>query len=150
MDPNLPLSLHGPAHSGTLADRNKLDEVRGDIRGLREAVDELQRRLEKQAVLVRALFEFLSATLGLTEAELVARFRDVELAKAGATPRKCPDCGRGVNQRTHRCIYCGAACAVQSAFELLELGAWPTLGLQPAGPASRACDGQSITTRPGG
>ena len=133
------------APSGTLADRNTLDEAKAEIRSLREAMAELQRRVEKQAVLVRALFALLSAKHGLTEAELVARFRDVELAKAGATPRKCPDCGRGVNQRTHRCIYCGAECEIESAFEFLELGAWPKPrpGLPPS-------EEHGITTRPGG
>jgi hypothetical protein len=81
---------------------------------------------------------------------LIDRFRQVEAARAGAPPRKCPDCGRGVHQRTHRCIYCGAACAVESAFEFLELGVWPNPAPQPAGQGSPASEEQGITTRPGG
>ena len=133
------------APSGTLADRNTLDEAKAEIRSLREAMAELQRRLEKQAVLVRALFALLSGKHGLTEAELIARYREIEAARAGVQPKCCPECGRSVNQRTHRCIYCGAACEIESAFEFLELGAWPKPrpGLPPS-------EEHGITTRPGG
>ena len=129
----------------TLADRNTLDEAKAEIRALREGMAELQRRLEKQAVLVRALFALLSTKHGLTEAELIARFREIEAARAGVQPRNCPECGRSVNQRTHRCIYCGVACEIESAFEFLELGAWPKPrpGLPPS-------EEHGITKRPGG
>ncbi len=139
-----------PIPSETPIDRNKLDDAASEIRALRDTVADLQRRLEKQAVLARALFTLVSAKLGLTEAELIDRFREVEAARAGALPRKCSDCGRGINLRTHRCIYCGAACAIESAFDLLELGAWSNPGAQPAGPELRVCDKQGITARPGG
>jgi hypothetical protein len=119
-------SVPYPIPVGTPADRDKLDDLQGEIRALREAVADLQRRLEKQAVLAQALFTLLSAKQGLTEAELLGRFRRIEVEKAGATAKKCPECGRAVNQRTHRCLYCGAACEVESAFELLGLGAWPS------------------------
>jgi hypothetical protein len=139
-----------PTPSGRLADRNALDEAKGDIHALREAVADLQRRLEKQAVLVRALFALLSTKQGLTETELIVRFREIEGARASAPAKKCPECGRGVNQWTHRCIYCGAACEIESAFEFLGLGAWPNPGPQPTGPGLRPSEEHGITTRPGG
>jgi hypothetical protein len=139
-----------PVSSETPIDRNKLDDAKSDIRALRDDVADLQRRLEKQAVLVRALFALLSAKLGLTEAELIERLREVEAARTAALPRKCPDCGRGINQRTNRCIYCGAACEIESAFDFLELGAWLNPGPQPTGPELRVCEKHGITSRPGG
>jgi hypothetical protein len=139
-----------PVPFGDPADRRKLDEAQGEIRALREAVADLQRRLEKQAVLVRALFALLSAKQGLTEAELLDCFRQVEVDRASTPPKKCAECGRAVNQRSHRCLYCGAACPVESAFELLELGAWPNQALQPTGPAPRSSREHGITGRPGG
>jgi hypothetical protein len=143
--------LHGPAPHGTPVDRIKLDEARVEVRALQDVVSDLQRRLEKQAVLVRALFALLSARQGLTEAELVERFREVEAARAAGVPaRKCPDCCRSVNQRTNRCLYCGAPCPVESAFDFLELGAWPALRPQATETGIRPAQGQEITTRPGG
>ena len=139
----------GPFPFGGSADRDKLDEAHGEIRLLREAIADLQRRAEKQAVLLRALFELLSANQGPTEKDLLDRFRHVEAERAGAQAKKCWHCGRAVNQRTHRCLYCGAACEVESAFEFLELGAWPNPALQPTGPALRPSEEQGITSRPG-
>jgi hypothetical protein len=144
-----PYPVPVPVPSGTPADRNKLDEAREDIRSLRETVADLRRRVEKQAVLLRALFALLSRKHGLTEAELLDRFRRVEAEKANAPSKKCSQCGRAVNQKTHRCIYCGEACEVESAFEFLELGSWPDLATRQAGPASRPPD-EGITSRPGG
>ncbi len=146
----MPYPFPVPVPTEAPIDRNKLDDAERDIRSLRDSIAELQRRLEKQALLVRALFALLSTKHGLTEAELIERFREVEAAKAGAPPKKCPECGRGVNQRTHRCIYCGAAYEVESAFEFLDLGAWPNLGLQTNTQVSRPPDRDAITTRPGG
>jgi hypothetical protein len=112
-----------PFPFGTPTDRRKLDEAQGEIRALREEVANLQRRADRQAVLVRALFALLSAKQGLTEAELLDRFRQVEAERASAPAKKCSQCGRAVSPKTHRCLYCRAACEVESAFEFLELGA---------------------------
>jgi hypothetical protein len=111
----------------------ELHEARRNIAILQDAVAELQRRDEKQAVLLRTLFALLSERHGLTEADLLAHFRKVEAEKAGTPPRKCSRCGRPVNPRHHRCLYCGEACQVGSAFDLLEMGAWPNLPLPPTG-----------------
>jgi hypothetical protein len=138
-----------PIPVSTPLDRNKLDEMQGEIRALRETAADLQRRLEKQAVLVRALFALLSAKQGLTEAELLDQFRRLEKERAGTPPKKCSQCGRAVNQRTRRCLYCGAACEVESAFELLELGAWPNPAPHLTGSAVQPSREHGITSRPG-
>jgi len=127
----------------------KLDEARGEIADLRDAVAELQRRVEKQAVLMRALFALLSERQGPTKAELLDRFRQCEADRASAPPKMCSECGRAMNLRHHRCLYCGNACHVQSTFELLEIGAWPNVPRQPAGPALRPSEEHGITSRPG-
>lgn len=113
-----------PIPVGRPGDSDKLDDARDEIRALKGALSDLQRRIEKQAVLVRALFALLSARQGLTEAELLDQFRRAAAEKESAQPKKCPECYRAVNLRTLRCLYCGAACPIDSAFELLELGAW--------------------------
>jgi hypothetical protein len=139
-----------PVPLATAADRKKLDEAQGEIRALRDEVTDLQRRVQKQAVIVRALFAFLSAKQGLTEAELLERFRQVEAERASAQAKKCAHCGRAVNQRTQRCLYCGAASPVDSAFDFLELGAWLNQALQATEPALRSSEEHGITSRPGG
>jgi hypothetical protein len=138
-----------PVPGDTPGDRDKLDGTRVDVRSLRETITDLQRRLEKQAVLVRALFALLSAKLGLTEAELLDHFRSAEKERASATAKMCAHCGRAVHQRTHRCIYCGVAAEVESAFEFLELGAWTATSPTPTRATPRSTDDHRITSRPG-
>jgi len=138
-----------PMPFGTPGEGRKLDEARGEIATLRDAVVELQRRAEKQALLLRALFALLSERQGPTEAELLDRFRQVEAEKAGAPAKLCSRCGRPVSLKHNRCLYCGEAYQVQSAFEFLEAGAWPDLPPQPTGPASPPSGKHGITTQPG-
>jgi ferredoxin len=108
-----------PNPIGSPADNKKLDEARREITALRDAAADLQRRVEKQALLLRAFFALLGERHGLTEEELLDRFRQAETEQANAPVKLCAHCGRPVNQRHHRCLYCGEACPVQSAFELL-------------------------------
>ncbi len=137
-----------PSPFGTSAEGKNLEEARGEIVVLQEVVAELERRLETQAVLLRAVFALLNERHGFTEAELLGRFWEVEAERAGAPPKRCSRCGRGVNLRHLRCLYCNEACQVESAFDLLKMGVWPNLSSQPNGQELKLPDKEGITTRP--
>jgi hypothetical protein len=107
------------------SDLNTLNQSRGDLLKLQGEVADLQRRLEKQAILLRALFVFLRDVEGLTEQQLLDRFHQCEAQRSKAPPAQCWNCGRMVNSRHNRCLYCNEPCRVQSAFELLDAGVWP-------------------------
>jgi hypothetical protein len=97
----------------------KLDKAESDIALLRESVANLQERVVKQALLLRAFFSLFNEKGVLTETELLERFRQVK-AETEATPAKmCSRCGRAVNLRNHRCFYCDEQQSVASAFDLL-------------------------------
>ncbi len=102
-----------------LDSERKLHEARDDIASLRGAFADLQLHGEKQAVLLRALFELLHEKLGIGEVELLDRFRRIATEKASAPAKMCSKCGRAVNLRHQRCMYCDAPCVVASAFDLL-------------------------------
>jgi hypothetical protein len=138
-------SVPDPIPIGRPTKLSRLEDAQAEITALRLAVEDLERRLVKQAVLVRALWLLLGTKGGLTETQLIERFRQVEAEKAAAPPRKCELCGRSVNQRHNRCLYCDEPCGVRSAFELLELGAWPNPA-QEAESASRPSS-EGITRR---
>lgn len=108
-----------PIPLGSPAGTKKLDDAQREITALRDAVADLQRRAEKQALILRALFALLGERHGLTEGELLDRFRQAEAETANAPAKLCSHCGRAVSQRHQRCLYCGEACPVESAFELL-------------------------------
>jgi hypothetical protein len=139
--------IPGPRPFSTSSDSKELNEARGDIAALEEEVAVLRRRLEKQAVLLRALFALLMQREGMTEAELLARFSQVEAQKANAPPKRCQRCGRAVNLRHHRCLYCEETYQVESAFDLLEMGAWPNLSEQAITQGSPPAGEQGITTQ---
>ena|SRR5947209_436518 len=109
---------------------------------LRVAVRNLEGRLERQALVLRALFTLAAERLAITEDELLNRVR--ALAPAGGmyarpTPprRPCPECGSTLGHRRNRCLFCGKEWQLASAFELLEMEAGPAPAPQPAEPAPR-------------
>jgi hypothetical protein len=133
------LVLHA---AGTDRLAQELRQAQRDDADVRYALADSHRRVERQTVLLRALVSLLRQSQGLTEADLLARFRQVEAERAVAPPKVCLQCGRPVNLRHLRCLYCDVECPAGSAFDLLEMGAWPAATSPPA-------DGQGITTRPG-
>lgn len=89
----------------------------------REAAD-VNRRLERLLLVNAALWSLLQDKLGLTEQDLIDRVKvldemdgkaDGKLSRGGAI--KCHDCGRTLNPRHGKCLYCGAERRLSSAFE---------------------------------
>ncbi|MCY2994226.1 MAG: zinc ribbon domain-containing protein [Planctomycetota bacterium] len=103
-----------------LTERTNLADARNKISSLRDAVADLERHVDKQATLLQAMYSLLSERLGLTEAELLARFQQIDAGRGESNAAiMCAECGRPVDLRHNRCLYCGAARQVKSAFELL-------------------------------
>ena len=76
---------------------------------------QLEHRCERLATVNEALWLLLKERLGLTEVELEAKVRDLDLAGGGhaalldRTLVTCPSCQRQVNTKHKQCMYCGAA-----------------------------------------
>ncbi|HOF38628.1 MAG TPA: hypothetical protein PLD73_01045 [Candidatus Hydrogenedentes bacterium] len=74
---------------------------------------ELEHQVARMALLNQSLWELLCERLGLTEQELEAKVREVDLrdgvldGKITNTPVKCPQCGRVSASKHYRCLYCG-------------------------------------------
>jgi hypothetical protein len=119
MDPFfIPIDVGGGSPS--LADSADLAAAKSRLSDLRDELADLKRKLDRQATLLQAMFTLLSERLGLTEADLLAAFQDTELNRSeSVAPVLCVECGKPVNLRHNRCLYCGAARQVKSAFELL-------------------------------
>jgi hypothetical protein len=101
------------------------DGIRSEIAALKATVVELQERLGRQTVLLRAFFSLVRDGEPVTEAELLLRYRMTLLERAGGTTvRRCRKCGRTVNLRHGKCYYCAAPYPTTSAFDLLDAGAW--------------------------
>ena len=76
-------------------------------------VQDLERRVERLAILNQALWELLSEKFGLTEDELKAKAQEVDLrdgmadGQMSASAVRCPSCMRVCNARHKKCLYCG-------------------------------------------
>jgi hypothetical protein len=75
-------------------------------------LSELERRVDLLALTNMAIWSLISGRLGLSDADLQAEMRRLDLADGVEDgkinqPRTCPDCGRTVARRVSRCIYCG-------------------------------------------
>jgi hypothetical protein len=93
-------------------------EARYDIAKLRESIVDLQGRLGRQSLLVRALFLLLQEKLGLTEDELLSHLKSAIARQESEQTKKCTVCNRAVNLKHQRCAYCGVP-QPTSVFELV-------------------------------
>ena len=83
----------------------------------------LEDRLEKMMLICRALWELRPSEPELTDDDLMAKVAEIDLRdgelnhKLNKPVLECPECGRRVNARSRRCIYCGFDDFQLSAFD---------------------------------
>ena len=79
----------------------------------RDAVVRLEEKLDRLALITRALFELMQETNGVTEERLTAKVVDIDLrdgqqdGRMTARPRKCPKCDAMMSPKFARCLFCG-------------------------------------------
>ncbi len=84
---------------------------------------EMGSRLDRLALVCQAMWELLRETQGVTEEMLIRKVSEIDLrdgkldGKLVKNIRKCSDCGRVMNSRHTKCIYCGAENLLDSAFD---------------------------------
>lgn len=82
--------------------------------GLAGRIRELEEQIQRMQLLNQALWEALSAKTGLTEAEFLAKVKEVDMrdgqedGKMGTQALKCPKCQRVSSSKHWRCLYCSA------------------------------------------
>jgi hypothetical protein len=108
--------IHGP--EGPASGSARHDDGLGEAGDLREKVVELERRLEKHAVTIQALFALLAGT-GVSADALTAEVHRAEQGRTHAAQKTCAKCGHVIGRRHMSCVYCGQARVVESPFELL-------------------------------
>jgi hypothetical protein len=89
---------------------------REESMGLGPEIDELTDRVDKLTIACMALWSFLKKETGLTDEDLMAKFREIDLLDGKedgkVSPQKqvrqCAKCGRAMSRRHARCLYCGA------------------------------------------
>ena len=98
-------------------------QARHDAGQARETAVELERRLEKLALLCRAMWTLLQERTGATEEDLARRAAELDLldgradGKVSVRASMCTRCNRTLAPRHARCIYCGEERLTDSVFE---------------------------------
>ena len=84
-----------------------------DTGTLTTRLGQLEGALSRQLLVSQALWEILRERLEITEEELLAKIREVDLRDGSLDGRMspqvttCPQCGHKINTKHTRCIYCG-------------------------------------------
>lgn len=99
--------------------RRMLDDSRVDGAKLGDTIAELRRQVSNQGALLRALFVLLREKHDITEATLLDQFRAALAERTNPAAKMCLRCGRPVNLKFQRCMYCDEPQPVASAFELI-------------------------------
>ena len=94
----------------------KLADHRANLR-------EFEDRFDQLTLICMAVWSLLEEKIGLTEEDLAARVKEIDLAdgkqdgKIRRTIKKCVKCGRTMSPRHNRCLYCGGVDLSQGPFD---------------------------------
>jgi hypothetical protein len=79
----------------------------------RDANKQLAEKVERLALITRALFELLQESTGISEERLRAKISEIDLRDGQADgrmtprPKKCPKCDAMMSPQFGRCLFCG-------------------------------------------
>jgi hypothetical protein len=94
------------------------------VTNLREQVKLLERRLERLAVVDKAMWTLVRDKLGLSDVELRSMVLEVDASdgqidgRIGTPTQTCGACGRSTTARHGRCQYCNAELAKEDPFRV--------------------------------
>jgi hypothetical protein len=78
------------------------------------SLSEIEEQVSRLTLITTSLWELLKERVAITDAELLAKIREVDLrdgkldgARTMPSGAPCPACSRMTNRRNIRCIYCG-------------------------------------------
>lgn len=79
----------------------------------RDEVLRLEEKLDRLALITRALFELVQESTGISETKLSAKVVEIDLRdgqadnKMTAKPKRCPKCEAMLSPKFGRCLFCG-------------------------------------------
>ena len=96
----------------------QLDNVRASAAALEGSADlraaaRLDDKVNRLALICRAMFELIQASSGITEDQLKAKIVEIDSrdgetdGKITAPAKRCPKCGAMMSPQMGRCLFCG-------------------------------------------
>lgn len=95
------------ADANTTAQRSEQKAFEAQV-----SVERLEAQVQRLTLINQAIWSLLREATGLTDEHLTCRVQELEAAHLGATagatgPQHCPQCGKTLSQKHHRCLFCG-------------------------------------------
>ena len=103
--------------------QSDVSRAKDEVATYKNRIRDLEFSLNRMALVSQAMWELLSSRLGISENELLSRVSEIDMRDGVADGRmtakvsNCSDCGRPVNTKRPRCIYCGAAVEKPHVFQ---------------------------------
>ena len=103
----------------------QLDRIEGAPRtdGLaRDAVVRLEEKLDRLALITRAMFELMQEAGGLSDERLTQKVLEIDLRdgqqdnRMSPRPKRCPKCDAMISPKVARCVFCGYRDEAPGAF----------------------------------
>jgi uncharacterized protein with PIN domain len=97
--------------------------AKDEVTTYKKQIRDLEFSLNRMALVSQAVWEVVSARLGIPESELLARISEIDMrdgladGRMSAQVSNCSDCGRPVNTKRSRCIYCGTTIEKPHVFQ---------------------------------
>jgi DNA repair exonuclease SbcCD ATPase subunit len=98
--------------------QEKANDLIREVHHLAQQVGQLEKRLDKQGNVLRAIFELMRVELHVEPAALAEKLANVVREKAERAQAPCPTCNRPLGDK-RKCIYCGTERKAESIFDLL-------------------------------
>jgi hypothetical protein len=101
---------------------SKASGARSQAQTAQDQAEQLESRLEALMLANAAMWSLMRERLGVTDAELIEKMRQIDLLDGKAdgkmSPRvvECSACKRTMSTRFRRCVYCGTPIAGGSPF----------------------------------
>jgi hypothetical protein len=108
-----------PISGGSDDLERRVSEGQHGITDLKESVRRLEQRVEKQALVLKAICSLLLERHVVSEADLLGRIQRLGEERSSEAARDCAACGRPMNLKHQKCLYCGAARRAASAIDLI-------------------------------
>jgi hypothetical protein len=92
---------------------DRLMDAEAKVEGARRVEVDLDEKVNRLALICRAMFELLQQSTGLSEEQLTKKILEIDLRDGQAdgrmTPKGkvCPKCGATMSPKFGRCLFCG-------------------------------------------
>ncbi len=112
-------------HLSTVGDYQPAGAAADRTRDATEYSPTLEDRLERLALICMAMWSLLQSETNLTEQDLLARVKEIDLmdsvvdGKITRQVTRCGRCDRPMSSRHIKCIYCGSEHLKASAFDTI-------------------------------